>query len=180
MSFLNKSLTNHINILHPRQTVLCSVQSKEERNIITLAWTMIISRDPPIVAISVSPLRYSHDLIKNSKEFTLNVPTKDIIKEVYYCGTHTGKTVDKFAETGLTPLDGKNIDSPRIKECIGQIECKVIDAKKYGDHTLFVGEVLTCLWKKGLSQQDTLTKIEIPYHMGGNKFVYNKNKIEKV
>lgn len=180
MSFLNQSLTSHINILHPRQTLLCTVQSKEERNIITLAWTMIISRDPPIVAISVSPRRYSHDLIQNAEEFTLNVPTKDIIKEVYYCGTHTGKTVDKFAETGLTPLEGININCPRIKECIGHIECKVIDSKKYGDHTLFVGEVVSCLWKKDLAQKNALKEVEIPYHMGGNKFVYNKNKIEKV
>jgi flavin reductase (DIM6/NTAB) family NADH-FMN oxidoreductase RutF len=116
----------------------------------------------------------------NAKEFTLNVPTKEIIKEVYYCGTHTGKRVNKFAETNLTPLDGVNIDCPRINECIGQIECKVIDSKKYGDHTLFVGEVVTCLWKKDLSQEKALMEVEIPYHMGGNKFIYNKNKIEKI
>jgi flavin reductase (DIM6/NTAB) family NADH-FMN oxidoreductase RutF len=141
---------------------------------------MIISRNPPIVAISVSPKRHSHDLIEAAKEFTLNIPTKQNIKEVYYCGTHSGRTVDKFAETNLTSLNGININCPRIKESIGHIECKVIDSKQYGDHTLFVGEVVTCLWKKDISQKTALEEIEIPYHLGGNKFVYNKNKIEKV
>lgn len=180
MTFLKQSITNHIEILHPRQTILCTVQFEQETNIITLAWTMIISRNPPIVAISVSPKRHSHDLIEGAKEFTLNIPTKQNIKEVFYCGTHSGRTVDKFAETNLTSLDGININCPRIKESIGHIECKVIDSKQYGDHTLFVGEVVTCLWKKDISQETALEEIEIPYHLGGNKFVYNKNKIERV
>jgi len=141
---------------------------------------MIISRKPPIIAISVAPQRFSHDLIKNSKEFTINIPTKNIINEVFYCGTHSGKDADKFKKTKLTPLEGINVKCPRIKECIGHIECKVIDEKIYGDHTLFIGKVETCIGKEGFLTDERIEKIEIPYHLGSNRFVYNKNEIERV
>jgi len=180
MAFKILSVNKHIGILHPRQTILCTSQFNGEDNIITLAWTMIISRTPPIIAISIAPQRFSHDMVKNSKEFTINVPTKDIISEVYYCGTHSGRNINKFAQTKLTPLQGVNVKCPRIKECFAQLECKVIDEKSYGDHTLFVGEVVTCIAKEGLLTDDRIKYIQIPYHLGSNRFIYNKNEIEKV
>ncbi|MBD3213880.1 MAG: flavin reductase family protein, partial [Candidatus Lokiarchaeota archaeon] len=117
MSFREISKTKHLRLLHPRQVILCTCKDEKHDNIITLAWSMIVSRNPPIVAISVSPKRYSHNLIKKSKGFTINVPTKKIISEVYYCGSHSGRNIDKFKETDLTRLDGIKIDCPRIKEC---------------------------------------------------------------
>ena len=182
MEFKKVNLTNHLRLLHPRQTILCTSRFENKNNIITLAWSMIISRDPPIVAISVAPQRYSHDLIKNSGEFTSNVPTKAIISEIFYCGSHSGRKVNKFKETNLTPLDGINVKCPRIKECVSQIECKVIDAKKYGDHTLFVGKVVTCLGREDIlfKNEIDIKRIEIPYHLGGRKFTFNKKEIYEV
>ncbi len=182
MKFRNLKSNSHIRLLHPRQTILCTSRRNDKTNIITLAWSMIISRNPPIVAISVAPQRYSHDLIKDSKEFTMNVPTKEIISEVFYCGTHSGRRVDKFKKTILTPLDGIMVQCPRIKECISHLECKVIDHKKYGDHTLFVGQVLKCLGREDVlvNNQIDIKKVEIPYHLGGNKFAFNKKEIYQV
>ncbi|MFO7796557.1 MAG: flavin reductase family protein [Promethearchaeia archaeon] len=180
MSFKILSVNKHINLLHPRQTILCTSQFKDKKNVITLAWTMIISRTPPIIAISIAPQRFSHDMIKNSKQFTINMPTKEIIKDVYYCGTHSGRNINKFEQTKLTPLEGINVKCPRIKECFAHIECKVIDEKTYGDHTLFIGEVLTCIVKEGLLKDERIKKVEIPYHLGANRFIYNKNEIEKI
>jgi flavin reductase (DIM6/NTAB) family NADH-FMN oxidoreductase RutF len=182
MEFRRLNRTNHLKVLHPRQTVLCTSKLEEKANIITLAWTMIVSRNPPIVAISVAPLRFSHNLIKNSGEFTINVPTREIISEVHYCGSHSGRNQDKFKSTKLTLLDGINVKCPRIQECIAHIECKVIDSKKYGDHTLFIGEVVTCFGRDDiLSGNETdLEKIEIPYHLGGKKFVFNKKEVFRV
>ncbi len=179
MEFKRLNKTNHLNILHPRQTILCTCKSGDKANIITLAWTMIVSRSPPIVAVSISPQRFSHNLIKTSGEFTINVPTKEIISEVHYCGSHSGKNEDKFKATRLTPLDGINVNCPRIEECIAHVECKVIDSKKYGDHTLFVGEVVSCLGREDIisGNETNIEKVEIPYHLGGKKFAFNKKEV---
>ena len=179
MEFKKLTVSKHIRLLQPRQTILCTSRVGDKLNIITLAWSMIISRTPPIVAISVAPERFSHDFIKESGEYTINLPTREIISEVYYCGSHSGRKVDKFKATNLTPLEGINVKCPRIKECVSHIECKVIDAKTYGDHTLFVGEVVTCLGREDVLTKGEIDieKVEIPYHLGGNRFTFNKNEI---
>ena len=182
MEFKRLNITNHVRILPPRQAILCTCKLEDKSNIITLAWTMIVSGNPPIIAISVAPQRFSHNLIKKSGEFIINVPTKEIISKVHYCGSHSGKTVDKFKETGLTPLKGINVKCPRIEECIAHVECKVIDFKKYGDHTLFIGEVVTCFGRQDLlsGNEMNIEKVEIPYHLGGKKYTFNKKDIFRV
>jgi len=95
-----------------------------------------------LVCIGVSPKRYSHNLIAESGEFVVNVPSIDIEKEMHFCGTKSGRDLDKFKETGLTPVPAKKVKSPLIAECFGHLECKVVQSHTCGDHTLFVGEVL--------------------------------------
>ncbi len=182
MEFKEVKTDKYFRLLNPQPTILCTSKLGEKSNIITLAWNMVVSRDPPIVAISVAPQRFSHKLIKESQEFTINVPTKEIIKEVYYCGSHSGKILDKFKNTSLTPLDGIKVKCPRIKECVSHLECKVIDSKKYGDHTLFIGEVLTCVARTDLILGGELNfeKIEVPYHLGARNFTFNKKEIYSV
>lgn len=179
MTFIKLPKNNHIRLMYPRQTVLVTCGIGENKNIIPLVWTLIVSRNPAIVGISVGLSRYSHSLIKKNREFTINVPTKEILGKIMYCGRTSGKIVNKFQKTGLTPLKGINVKCPRIKECISQIECKVIDSKTYGDHTMFIGEVMTCLGNEEYLKDSKINieKAEIPYHMTGNKFTFNQKKI---
>jgi len=81
----------------------------------------------------------------------VNIPTREIIKEVLYCGRNSGKNVDKFKITKLTPLPANLVRPPIIKECVGFIECQVINKVKVGDHTVFFGKVLDCYVKKEYS-----------------------------
>ncbi len=179
MGFKKLPITNHIGLMYPRQTILITTYPA---NIIPLAWTLILSEKPPIVGISVSPSRFSHNLIKDQGEFTINIPTREILKKVMYCGQTSGKKVNKFKETGLIPLDGINVKCPRIKECISHIECKLIDIKVYGDHTLFIGKVVTCLGNEDFLKENRIDveKVEIPYHLTRRTFTFNQKKIFKV
>lgn len=118
------------------------VDRKGNANIITLGQYMPISFNPPLVCIGVSPKRYSHDLIAESGEFVINVPSINLEKEAHFCGTNSGRDIDKFAETGLTKIPAKTVKPPLIEECYGHLECKVIQKHVYGDHTLFVSRVL--------------------------------------
>ncbi len=120
----------------------------------------------------MAPQRYSHELIAGLKEFVVNIPTMDIIKETLFCGRRTGRKHDQFAETGLTPLPAKMIRPPIIKECVAYLECKLHQQIAMGDHTLFVGEVLTAYVNEGvfLNRKFNLEKVKLIYHAGGSDF----------
>ncbi|MHA1371587.1 MAG: flavin reductase family protein, partial [Promethearchaeota archaeon] len=113
-------LNQHVFLVYPRQCILVTSKHEDDVNIITLAWSTVLSHNPPMQGIAISPERYSHDLIKQSRKFIINIPTKDIIQQVVNCGRVTGLITDKFRQFGLTPLEsiafGKN-GPPRIAEC---------------------------------------------------------------
>jgi len=126
----------------PSRIVLAvSVDESDNPNIIVLGWKMQTSFDPPMVAISVGKTRYSHGSLLGSSEFVLAIPGGNLAEEVLYCGTHSGRDVDKFKETNLTPIPASKVKPPLIKECIANIECKVVGNLDTGDHTIFAGEV---------------------------------------
>jgi flavin reductase (DIM6/NTAB) family NADH-FMN oxidoreductase RutF len=128
----------------PSMVVMATCIGREGApNIITLGMYMPISFDPPQVCIGVSPRRYSHGLIEETGEFVINVPSIELEEEMHFCGVKSGKDVDKFRETGLTPMPSRRVRPPRIEVCFGHIECRVVGSHVCGDHTLFVGEVLS-------------------------------------
>jgi flavin reductase (DIM6/NTAB) family NADH-FMN oxidoreductase RutF len=132
---------------------------------------MPVSIDPPLVAISIAPKRYSHKLIEKTKEFVVNIPTMDIVKETLVCGRRSGKTYDKFKETELTPLPAKMVQPPIIKECVAHLECKLFQQITVGDHTLFIGRVLTAYADDGVfDEKFDLRKVKPVYHVGGDDF----------
>ena len=127
---------------YPEPVVLATSFGNGKPNIIPLGWSMITSFKPPMMAISIGHTRYSHELINKSKEFVLAYPSEDMGKEVLYCGTHSGREVDKFKETGLKSSPAKLVKAPLIRDAIANFECKVIKQIDTGDHTIFVGEVV--------------------------------------
>ena len=160
-------------LMHPRLTILVtSVDGNGKPNIITLAWSTPVSLAPPMVGISIAPGRYSHELIKRSKEFVINVPTMEIAEETLYCGRHSGREVDKFERTGLTPLPAKEVATPAIKECFAHLECSVKEEIDVGDHTLFVGEVVKAYADAGtFDGKCDIDAVHQLYHLGGDDFL---------
>jgi len=159
-------------LLHPMHTVLVSCVGKSGRpNVLPLAWVMPTSREPPLIAISISPNRHSHALIEESDEFVVNLPTVDIIKETLACGRTSGKTSDKFSENGLTPLPARKVKAPIIKECIAHLECKMHSRFETGDHTIFVGEIVEAYVNVGVFiDRYDIGKARMLFHLGGNVF----------
>ena len=125
-------------------------------NIITLGMYMPISINPPLVCIGIAPRRYSHTLLEENGEFVINTPSIDLEEQMHYCGIKSGRDVDKWAETGLTPMPSLKVKPPRIEECFSHLECKVVQAHTCGDHTLFVGEVLATTVDEGVMKGESL------------------------
>ena len=166
-------------LIHPEHVVLVSCKGKRGKiNIITLAWSMPTSIRPPMLAISVAPKRLSHKMIMGTKEFVVNVPTMDIVKETLFCGRRTGRQLDKFKETGLTPLKAKKVKPPIIKECVAHLECRLSQQVTAGDHTIFVGEILAAYVNKGVFDGTyNLNKVKPIYHLGGDSFAALSPKV---
>ena len=153
----------------PTQAALVTCNDSDNKtNVITIAWHTTISKNPPLYGISVAPGRYSHDLIKKSKEFVINFAPYNLAEKINFCGTHSGRKTDKISETNLTLIPSKKIKTPAIKECFTHLECKLFDACSLGDHTLFVGEVLNVLLDDGAFVNDLIDnkKIQPCYYIG--------------
>ena len=88
-------------LLAPVPPAMVTCGTMEQSNILTVAWTGILGTVPPKTYISVRPRRYSHDIIKESGEFVINLTTEELIRACDYCGMYTGAKVDKFEKCGL-------------------------------------------------------------------------------
>lgn len=123
--------------------LITSVAPDGKANIITLGEVYNLSlRTPTIVGISIHKARYSHGLISRSGEYVVNLPTTRLMEAVDRCGTTSGRSVDKFAEFGLTPLPATVVKPPLIAECPVNLECRVIGIEEIGDHDMFKGQVV--------------------------------------
>ncbi|HKM04616.1 MAG TPA: flavin reductase family protein [Lachnospiraceae bacterium] len=140
---MDKQLWKPGNMLYPLPVVLVSVADKEgNKNVFTVAWTGTINSDPPMVSISVRPERYSYHMIEETGEFVINLTTKKLAFATDYCGVKCGKEFDKFKEMKLTPISGKVVKAPMIKESPVNIECKVTQKIELGSHHMFLAQVV--------------------------------------
>jgi len=137
-------------LMYPRHVVLVTCLDKDGKaNIIPLSFSMPVSYSPPILVISVGLSKYSHQPIKETGEFVVNIPTKEMAEETMLCGTISGRECDKFKKANLTPIPAKVVKTPLIKECVGHLECEVRQEITAGDHTLFLGDVVAATIDNG-------------------------------
>ena len=129
-------------IMFPCPTTLVVTGTMDNANIVTIAWVSLLTSLPPTLGISVGQKGFSGDAIKKNKNFTVNIATVDIMTEADFCGITSGKETDKFAATGLTKMPSKNIESPIIRECPLNLECKLVDWQIVGRTIHFIGEIL--------------------------------------
>ncbi len=127
-----------------------------DENIITIAMVHIFSFSPPLIGIGVSPDRYSHSLLKKFKEFVVNIPTKELLEKVSFCGENSGRDIDKFKATGLEKEKSMKVSAPSIKDCPANLECKVIKEIETGDHTWFIGKVLSVRVAKDYNKEEAI------------------------
>jgi flavin reductase (DIM6/NTAB) family NADH-FMN oxidoreductase RutF len=132
------------NVLSPLPVVLVSCGGTQgwKPNLITIAWTGSVCSDPPMLSIAVRPERYSYEIIQKTREFVVNVPSRRQAKATDWCGMVSGRNVDKFAGTKLTPATALKVRCPIVLEYPLNIECLVRESLKLGSHTMFVAEVV--------------------------------------
>jgi len=130
-------------LLGPVPSALIACGSEKENNIITLAWVGVVNSSPPMISAAIRSNRYSYKMIKDSGEFTVNVPAAEQVETADLCGTLSGRDIDKFSRFNLTPVKGLLKFAPMIEECPISMECKLEQTVELGSHTVFIGRVIS-------------------------------------
>ncbi|HHV35597.1 MAG TPA: flavin reductase family protein [Syntrophomonadaceae bacterium] len=152
---------------------------RDRSNIMTLAWQTPLSGRPPRVGIAVALPHFTCELINRSKEFALNIPGAELLEQADRCGRTSGRAVDKFKEVGLTPVTAQKVQAPLIKECLGHLECGVVDHYKIGDHAFFVGEVLAAFAEEELFASSYWhEEAKLLHHLGGKQYYISGQREE--
>lgn len=129
-------------LLAPVPPALVSCSHGGVDNLITIGWTGILNTEPAKTYISVRPERFSYNLIYESGEFVINLPTSHIIRSIDFCGVRSGKNVDKFKECKLTKEKASIVKCPMVKESPVNLECKVTDIIPLGTHHMFMADIV--------------------------------------
>ncbi len=162
------------------QLILVSVGDGENSTVTPCAWHLVISKEPVLLGIALAKKHYSSELIRKTKEFSVNVPDWSLVKKTTYCGSVSGRTLDKFKEAKLSPLKPHSLKfSPRIKECLAALECKLFKTYSLGDHYLFVGKVVFAEAEAEYFQEiwDT-RRVELIFHLGARFFFKSSPYVE--
>jgi flavin reductase (DIM6/NTAB) family NADH-FMN oxidoreductase RutF len=175
-------LSRATRLLQPGPVTIVTARHKGKANGMAAAWTMPVSTDPPMVALAVYPARFTHDLIQKSGSFALNFPPRPLAEKVKTLGELSGEEVDKFVRTKLTLYEGKQVSAPLIAECIGHLECGVVDTLRAGNHTLFLAEIVAASADDAAfdGERWTLTDQEVKplHHLGGNWYAVLEEAFE--
>ena len=129
-------------LIAPIPAVMVSLGDMEKSNIITVAWCGITNTVPPKTYVSIRPSRYSYGILKEKREFVINLTPASLAKTADFCGIYTGKKVDKFAKCSLTKEKATKVEAPMIAECPISIECKVTDIIPLGSHDMFLADIV--------------------------------------
>jgi flavin reductase (DIM6/NTAB) family NADH-FMN oxidoreductase RutF len=150
--------------------VLVTTNDGEKNNIMTISWTMVVGFTP-LFAITTGPWNYSYAALRKYRECVISIPTIDLIDQVVGVGTCSGADTDKFMKFGLTLVKGKHVRSPLIKECLANIECKVIDIVK--KHNIVVLEGVAAYFDSSRKEK------RIIHAIGDGTFVVDGRKLDR-
>jgi len=107
--------------------LLNSIGADGKPNTMTIGWmTGGFIWSKPILVVLVRPSRHTFSRLEQVGEFTVNVLPPEQAQAVAFCGTHSGRNVDKFARTKLTPAPAQQVRVPVIEQALISYECRVV------------------------------------------------------
>jgi flavin reductase (DIM6/NTAB) family NADH-FMN oxidoreductase RutF len=119
-------LSKAFTLLEPGPVVLVTTHDGKKNNVMTISWTMVVDFTP-VFAITTGPWNHSFAALRKTRQCVIAIPTVDLLDKVVGVGTCSGTDTDKFEKFKLTPLKASKVKAPLIKECLANIECKVVD-----------------------------------------------------
>ena len=150
--------------------VLVTTHDRKKDNIMTISWTMV-NDFTPVFAITTGAWNHSFAALRKNRECVIAIPTVDLLDQVVGIGMCSGTDTDKFARFKLTPVQGKVVRAPLIKECLANMECKVIDIVK--KHNIVVLEAVAAYIDTARKEKRTL------HAVGNGTFIVDGRRIDR-
>ena len=142
-------------IVYPTPVFIVGTYDTDDApNAMTVAWGGICCSRPPCISIAVRKATYTYGNLVHHKAFTVNIPAEAHVREADYFGLASGRNVDKFAKTGLTPVKSDKVNAPYIEEFPINLECKVLHIYEIGLHTMFIGEIMDVIANEDVYGED--------------------------
>lgn len=163
---INKAFT----LIEPGPVVLVTTHDGKKNNMMTISWTMVVDFTP-VLAITTGPWNYSFAALRKTKECVMAIPTVDLLDKVVGIGTCSGADTDKFEKFRLTPVKAKHVRAPLVKECLANIECRVIDIVE--KHNIVVLEAVAAYVDPSRKEKRTL------HAVGDGTFVVDGRKLDR-
>lgn len=163
-------LSQAFTLMEAGPVVLVTTSDGKKNNIMTLSWTMVVDFTPQF-AFTTGPWNHSYAALRKSKECVIAIPTVDLLDPVVGAGTCSGADTDKFEKFGLTPMKASLVRAPLIKECLANIECRVIDI--IAKHNIVVLEGVAAYFDSARKEKRTL------HAVGDGTFVVDGRKLNR-
>jgi flavin reductase (DIM6/NTAB) family NADH-FMN oxidoreductase RutF len=168
---MNKlKLSKAFTLIEPGPVVLITTNDGKKNNIMTISWTMVLDFTPAI-ALTTGEWNYSFAALRKTRECVIAIPTVDMLDKVVRIGTCSGVDTDKFAKFKLTPVAGKKVKAPLIKECLANIECNVVDIVK--KHNIVVLEGVAAYFDSSRREKRTI------HAVGDGTFIVDGRKLSR-
>lgn len=130
-------------LLFPTPVLMVGTYDQDGKpNLMNAAWGGICCSQPPCVAVSLRKATYSYNGIVERKAFTVGIACQSKMVEADFCGIASGRDVNKFTATGLTPVKSDLVDAPYAEEFPVVLECRLLHTFEIGLHTQFIGEII--------------------------------------
>ncbi|MEZ0345762.1 MAG: flavin reductase family protein [Infirmifilum sp.] len=172
--YVEVNLNWHTRLLHPKLVTLIVTSLKSGRvNVMPASWVTPTSVTPPLVTLALSPRRYTYEVLQQSREFTVNPVSREMLELVEYTGSVSGREEDKVQRAGIKLIQAETVSAPCIDGALACIECRVWSQYPAGDHVLVVGQVLKALVLQEVWGNNTyiLEKAKPLFHVGGDSYV---------
>lgn len=163
-------LSKAFTLMESGPVVLVTTNDGHKNNIMTISWTMVVDFTPQF-AITTGAWNYSYAALRKNRECVIAIPTVDMLDKVVGIGTCSGKDTDKFAKFRLTPVQGKVVKAPLIKQCLANMECKVVDIVE--KHSIVVLEAVAAYVDSTRKEKRTI------HAVGDGTFIVDGRKFDR-
>lgn len=166
-------VSNIRHFLEPGPIVLVSSKWQGQTNIMTMGWHMVMEFTPSLVGCIIAGGNHSYEMVRNSGECVINLPSAEMVDTVVGIGNCSGAEVDKFAQFKLSKAKASKVDAPMIRECPANFECRLYDDSMLERYNLFIFEVV----KAHVSA--AAEKIESLHYQGMGQFMLSGKTIDR-
>lgn len=163
-------LSRAFTLIEPGPVVLVTTHDGHRDNVMTITWTMVLGFSAEF-AITTGPWNHSFAALRDTRECVLAIPTVDLLDTAVGIGTCSGSDTDKFERFGLTALKARHVRAPLIKECVANVECRVVDFIER--HSIVVLEGVAAYYDKNRREKRTI------HAVGDGTFIVDGRRVDR-